>query len=84
MSVRVTVWKSLVCPVMVFVIFSVGVPRDAVVVSVVLRHMQIYLVIPIVEHSTAIIGVVVAVSYTEWRRTSPGAAGHTVFHQAYR
>ena len=73
MSVRVTVWPTLVCPVMVFVRFSVGVPRDAVVISVVLRHMQIYLVIPIVEHSTAIIGVVVAVSYTEWRRISPSA-----------
>lgn len=64
MSVRVTGWKTLVCPVMVFVRFSVGVPRDAVVISVVLRHMQIYLAIPIVEHSTAIVGVVVAVSHT--------------------
>lgn len=64
MSVRVTVWKALVCLVMVFVRFSVGVPRDAVVIFVVLRHMQIYLAIPIVEHSTAIICVVVAVSHT--------------------
>ena len=64
MSVRVTVWKALVCLVMAFVRFSVGVPRDAVVIFVVLRHMQIYLAIPIVEHSTAIIGVVVAVSHT--------------------
>ena len=64
MSVRVTGWKTLVCPMMVFVRFSVSIPRDAIVISVVLRHMQIYLAIPIIEHSTVIVGVVVAVSHT--------------------
>lgn len=56
--------KVLVCPVITPVRISVSVPRDAIVISVVLRHMQIYLAIPIVEHSTAIVGVVVAVSHT--------------------
>ena len=66
--------KVLVCPVITSVRFSVGIPRDAIVISIVLRHMQVYLTTPIVEHSTAIIGVVIAVSYTEWWRISPGAA----------
>ena len=66
--------KVLVCPVITPVRVSVSIPRDAIVISIVLRHMQVYLTTPIVEHSTAIIGVVVAVSYTEWRRISPGAA----------
>ena len=56
--------KVLVRPVITPIRVSVSIPRDAIVISVVLRHMQIYLAIPIVEHSTAIVGVVVAVSHT--------------------
>ena len=74
MFVRVTGWKALICPVMVSVRFSVGIPRDAIVIFVVLRHVQIYLAIPVIKRSAAVPGVVVAVSYTEWRRISPGAA----------
>ena len=66
--------KVLVCPVITSVRVSVSIPRDAIVIFVVLRHVQIYLAIPVIERSAAVPGVVVAVSYTEWRRISPGAA----------
>lgn len=84
MSVRVTVWKTLVFPVMVFVRFSVGIPRDAIVISVVLRHMQIYLAIPIVEqlhcdHWCRCRGFVHRVA-----AYLSGRGGHIVFHQAHR
>ena len=45
MAVGMARRKVLVCPVITPARVSVSIPRDAIVISVVLRHMQIYLAI---------------------------------------